>query len=268
MDEFVKNYYNIVQYNIFKYNNNFNKAKGLPIGTVRNWGGVNYKKFGINDWRKIGKQKKNVERGEEYNEKTFERYYDFHEKYYSKFREYVSELAEKYNGDAVVPPPKTKSGSYEKVNNDYDGDHTKLKDILRATLVVENSEKALNVYNDLRKNNKVHKAHFDFNNPAYQGANVVIEKDNRKMEIQINTPYNLALKDNDDFGNPAIKRNLEMLNDAGFEPGVGHKYYEILRSNEDNPEVYEQVKGDMAQYYSEGREFLTGSKFGKSIDFY
>ena len=250
MDINVKQYYQAIQNNIYKNVLNYIEKgrKGFPAGTIRVWKGKRYEKQVSSKWKYIGKQKEHA--------KSFDEYYNFHAEYQDKFKEYINNLSERYNADTVVAPPKNKKRSQEKIDNEYKGDYTKLKDILRSTLVVQNKEDARKIYDDIIESKTLVKNAFDFDNDGYQSANVVFELDGRNVEVQINTPYNLALKDNNDLGNPAIRRNIEILKDAGIKPGQGHKYYESLRNLKKDTQRYQNVYKEMIQYYTEGRKTL------------
>jgi ADP-ribose pyrophosphatase YjhB (NUDIX family) len=185
----------------------------------------------------------------------FDHFYDTMVSMHPTFDNLVRDLAKQMGGDPIVAPPKTYERSVEKLNKEYGGieNFAKLKDVLRATVVINDAKEIANKVDQLKAKykDKVIKAFVDFEGDGYQGANFVMEMDGTPVEIQFNTPINMALKDPYDFGHPLIQREMAAMKEQGIQPGMGHSFYEKLRVLDKNmPEKKEKLERAMKKYYA------------------
>jgi hypothetical protein len=190
--------------------------------------------------------------GLRYGSQNIEKFYEQSVKRISDLKD-ILESHKNENTDYILAPPKRMERIKEKIETDYSGDFRKIKDIIRSTIICKNVEECKKVYNKLNKEHKIIKAFFDFQSKTYQGANIVINLKGVPAEIQINTPVNIALKENIDH--PALKSTFEILKQSGIKPGMGHKYYEIWRKNTPDSPTALQVNQHMVRYYGQRELF-------------
>jgi hypothetical protein len=205
-------------------------------------------------------------------EESIEEFRENQVKIQDDYSNFINEIASEFDGVAIVAPPKSLDRLKEKVNEDYKGDFKKAKDILRSTIVVDRDkvqglmDSFAKRFNNKNKENFAVKAIADFENEGYQGGNFVVEFKGYAVELQVNTPVNIALKDGDAFlqEHPALKNTYQMLKDSGIEVGGGHKYYEKLRSKDTKKEDKPLIEKMMIEYYSKRLAFESEDKIKKS----
>lgn len=181
----------------------------------------------------------------------FENYYSKMAAKHADFSKLTHEIAAMVGGDPIVAPVKSKERSKAKVEKDYNGDFSRLKDVLRSTIVVKDpaqiKEKVATLFDT--HSDKIEKFFVDFDSTGYQGANVVMRMGGAPVEVQFNTPINLALKD-PASDNPLVQREIQALKEHGVAPGFGHKFYDQLRKLPSGSDDYKKVEDKMNKYYS------------------
>lgn len=194
---------------------------------------------------KLAKEKKDLLGGD------FENYYTKMIAKHAEFSKLVHDVAAMVGGQPIVAPVKSLERSRDKVENVYGGDFSQLRDILRSTIILPDArsceEKVLAVaaaYKD-----KVGRFYADFSSDGYQGANMHMDMGAAPVEIQFNTPINLALKD-DFIQHPMIEKERQTLKEHGIAPGFGHKFYEQLRSMSKNSEKHKRLEAISNKYWS------------------
>lgn len=148
----------------------------------------------------------------------------------------ATDFAKKYNGVAALAPLKKQDKVLFNIKNKYNGDMTKVTDIARNTIVVDNPGK---VFTELK--NK--KGYFSgkYVDPTkdplgYSGYNTKFKASNGHIaEIQINSPGMIYAKEPAESAIAQLGKKLyDKLNKQyGGIGGKGHKYYDkwaLLRS--------------------------------------
>lgn len=203
--------------------------------------------------------------GARYGSKNEDDFYNKQVNLHGKYKDFIEGFAEEVGAYALVSPPKGSKRLKEKIATDYNGDFSQVRDILRSTLIVDRDKLESTIGTILKKFDQANskffsfKAHVDFTSTSYQGANFVIEFEGFAVEIQVNTPVNLAMKDNSFRGHPALKNTYEILEEAGVEAGAGHAMYEKQRSSSNKEEKME-LENQMIEYYKNRYRFLLEDK--------
>ena len=153
---------------------------------------------------------------------------------FNQYKAFILGLAEMLSVDAIVAPVKKYDRCLEKVQNDYSGDWTQIKDILRSTVIVKDQNDIDNLINYLGDNFKIVKQFVNFGDTkdGYQGGNFVIVWEGFMVEIQFNTAINLAAKDGYMYRNALVDSACKQIERVGLVAGMGHKYYEVTRTVE------------------------------------
>ena len=120
-------------------------------------------------------------------------------KYQAGFGKAIKEIARVLGVEALVPPDlKGRERAEHKINSDYDGDATQIKDILRASLVNESLVQAEAALEALKHVFPVHSAKNSFGKDTadgYRDAKVVVWAGNVKAEIQVHLAGVIAAKE-------------------------------------------------------------------------
>ena len=159
-----------------------------------------------------------------------------------------------------VTPVNVKSTSriYEKARVDYNGDIAKVRDIVRNTFICEEGkqdellEKLQEQLNVVRI--KVQSAADD--PMGYSGILLNIRNNNGTFaEIQINSPQMIYAKETNAEGLLGKKLYNQIKKESGFESGLGHRYYEQLRSlsAQLDEEIKEEIITQSRAYYNKMR---------------
>ena len=153
------------------------------------------------------------------------------EKALPKMTAEINELADTFGARPMVGPVKKLDRSREKIVKDYGGDVSKLKDALRATLVVKSAADVSSLYAELGKRGAVQKVDMwamddqlstEPGDAGYRQAMAYIKVDGMLAEVQINTEPMLEAKN-----------------------GEGHKLYVKARSlpaGDEQNQLIEQMK--------------------------
>lgn len=118
------------------------------------------------------------------------------------FDKELERIAGQVNGKAVLPPLKGSDRATEKIVDDYAGDASKIKDILRATVEVRTVGEAQAALGQLRNSFDVQTSGFrNLLDPSvdpvdgYRDIKLNVKVNGVTAEIQINVPAVLAVKD-------------------------------------------------------------------------
>jgi hypothetical protein len=113
----------------------------------------------------------------------------------------LAEIAHQAFGRYIETPLKAIERAAEKVANDYRGDATRIKDILRSTIEVDSPTQAYAVIDQIRQNFKVLDneskntlAPETASSNGYRDAKIIVDLNGVKAEIQINLPEMVATK--------------------------------------------------------------------------
>jgi len=194
--------------------------------------------------------------------KTAGEYYGKTVKHFKEYSNAINNIASELGGVAIVAPPKKLERVQYKAKHEYGGDFKKVKDILRSTIVIGRS-KALELCDTIRKKYPCVKAYVNFSSEGYQGANFVFSFKGFPVELQVNTPVNMVLKQGHD-DNPALKNAYDMINSAGIPTGLGHKYYEKLRQAGLSEETNTIGTNLMNKYYNYRELFMLRDELTKA----
>ena len=112
----------------------------------------------------------------------------------------IEKLANKHGALSVITPLKNKDRAQEKANNLYEGDITRVDDILRASIIVTKNDKVATVFNDamtefdvIRAVNKcIEKQH---SSDGYFDARIYINLNGFTAELQIHSKSMQAAKE-------------------------------------------------------------------------
>lgn len=151
---------------------------------------------------------------------------------------------------------------YEKALLDYNGDVTKVKDIIRNTFIASSSKHSDIILQEIRKvfevyRIKVQEARKD---PlGYSGILLNIRlKNDTFAEIQINSATMIYGKDLDSKNIIGYDLFKEIKETSKLEPGLGHKYYEewrgLNRSNISELTRMKEIEKLSQEYYRELRK--------------
>lgn len=150
-------------------------------------------------------------------------FYDFTVEKYGRFNNFLTTYSQELKVVSIIPLPKSFSRYEEKVVNDYLGDFTKIKDVLRASFLFKTKEELLVFVN---QNNLEVVGVKNRLSRGYSDVCITFLFEGVKCELQLHLPYCLAAKD-----------KLELPELAGYNrklwilSGLGHKLYEFERSS-------------------------------------
>ena len=152
----------------------------------------------------------------------------FYDKASGKFSDFCQKIESL--GYEAISNLKTYESFSRKVASDYAGDFTRVKDIVRCTLVTENPSNLIEVlegeFKILEIKNTLHKE-------GYGDVKLIVSFAGITCEIQINTPRMLAAKSADMISlSESTKKEAEYLLSQGIQPALGHTFYDIERISE------------------------------------
>lgn len=144
----------------------------------------------------------------------------------------ADELAAQYGGKVAKAPIKSQERAIQKINGDYEGDPTKIKDLARNTIIVE-GDKVNTVAGELASRGAKVKVIDGASDPlGYSGVNSTVNtKAGIPAEIQVNSPEMIYAKESEPMarallGDDAYNAVAARTDVPG---GLGHKYYEEWR---------------------------------------
>jgi hypothetical protein len=172
--------------------------------------------------------------------------------------QHAEEVAKKFPRAAVVKAPlKSKERAKEKIQKEYQGDHEKIKDIARNTIICRPQDKEKVLTEVLKKypDAKVKVQNPEDNFMGYSGILLHVKaKNGHTSEMQINSPEMVYAKGPKEMVSAVLsKRQIATLHrKSGLECCQGHHYYEQVRAlvgEEGFTEHLKSVETASREYY-------------------
>lgn len=166
-------------------------------------------------------------------------------------------IAAKYNGSVAKAPIKSAQRALEKINNDYGGDATKIKDLARNTIIVDD-DKILSVTQELRDLGANVKVLDGSVNPmGYSGVNSsLMTRAGIVGEIQVNSPAMIYAKEPEALARVLLGNDTydNIATASGLPGGLGHAYYEQWRVLDADTPAAQAIAEQSKNYYNTMRE--------------
>ena len=162
-------------------------------------------------------------------------------------------IASKYNGSVAKAPVKSSERALEKINNEYFGDASKIKDLARNTIIV-NEQDIQKVASELsRAGAKTKFITADVDELGYSGVNTVIKTNTGiTAEVQVNSPQMIYAKESESVARSIlgdVKYN-EISQKTGVVGGQGHLFYEQWRTLNKSSQEARQIAEKSRSYYN------------------
>jgi hypothetical protein len=164
----------------------------------------------------------------------------------------AQKIADQTGGTVAKAPLKGRARALEKALNDYEGDASRINDLARNTIVVEQSQygKAVALLEEQASKIKTIDAATD--PMGYSGTNAVIKTQaGISAEIQVNTPEMIYAKES-----PAVAKAIlgeskyaELAGETGVPGGRGHELYEAWRSLPEGDPRAASLASESRAYY-------------------
>ena len=143
--------------------------------------------------------------------------------------------ADKYKGISTPANLKSEARILEKAKNDYNGDISRIKDTVRTTVIVPESQMG-NILKDLESDGRFTvKVQTPDKFMGYSGILTNIETKNGLVaEMQANTAKMIYAKEKESSARAILGDDIynKISKATGIEGGLGHKYYEEFRTLE------------------------------------
>ncbi|STQ91106.1 VENN motif pre-toxin domain-containing protein [Iodobacter fluviatilis] len=164
----------------------------------------------------------------------------------------ADKIAETFGGRVAKSPIKSKERAIYKIENDYFGDVSKIKDLARNTIIID-SDQISRVTSDLIKNG----ANVKIVNGAddllgYSGVNATVKtKSGIFAEIQVNSPEMIFAKEPEALARGLLGDRLydSISATSGVPGGLGHKFYERWRVLDQNSSEAKIIQKQSKAYY-------------------
>lgn len=164
----------------------------------------------------------------------------------------ADEVAAQFGGKVAKAPIKSMARALEKINSEYEGDATRIKDLARNTIIVE-SDQVHAVAAELGSRGANVKIIDGATDPlGYSGVNSTMQtRAGIPGEIQVNSPEMIYAKESE-----PLARGL--LGDETYDAvaaktdvpgGLGHKYYEEFRVMDKTDPDAKVIAGKSKAYY-------------------
>src|ERR1017187_219257 len=172
--------------------------------------------------------------------------------------ELAADVAKQHGGKVAEAPLKSRARAMQKIDNEYRGDVSRIKDLARNTIIVPAGKETAALESLMKANPNIKPANVKLTDPAsdplgYSGVIVTVPtKSGLPAEIQINTPEMIFAKEK-----PEVARNIlgqetyqRIASQPGLPPGgQGHLLYEEWRSlPADSPKAAEIETRSRAYY--------------------
>ncbi|MFL9872634.1 PAAR domain-containing protein [Paraburkholderia megapolitana] len=166
----------------------------------------------------------------------------------------AGQIADENGGRVVEAPIKSMARAQAKIDQDYEGDPTRIKDLVRNTIVVPDDQipAVTSQLQDAGASTKVISAETD--PMGYSGVNSTLKTSNGLTgEIQVNSPEMIYAK-----GPPEVAKSIlgedgfnDMQQKTGLPSGMGHDLYEQYRVLDDpnSPEA-QSLAQQSRDYYN------------------
>jgi len=166
-------------------------------------------------------------------------------------------LAAKYGGSVAKAPVKSAQRALEKINNDYGGDATQIKDLARNTIIVDDSRIA-SVADELRAlGAKVKVIDGATNELGYSGVNsTLMTRAGIVGEIQVNSPAMIYAKEPEALARSLLGSDTydAIAAQTSAPGGMGHELYEQWRVLDPDTPAASAIADQSKTYYNAVRE--------------
>lgn len=167
-------------------------------------------------------------------------------------------IAGKTGGRVAKAPLKGRDRALEKAMKDYDGDATRIKDLARNTIIVEDQNQYNNTVTLLKQQGASIKIHDAATHPlGYSGTNAFIKTEAGIYgEIQVNTPEMIYAKELPPVAKAILgeEKYAELTTKPGMPPaGRGHQLYEEWRSLPEGDPRRGLLEAESRAYHDEVR---------------
>lgn len=184
--------------------------------------------------------------------KNFDKIYKKSSAAKAEIDQVANDIAKEHGGKVAQAPIKSKERAIQKINADYGGDATRIKDLARNTIVVSEDKIAITASQLKSRGANIKVIDGNTDPLGYSGINSTIKtKNGMTAEIQVNSPAMIYAKESeknakiilgDDLYNTTAKK-------AGVPGGKGHKLYEDWRSLEDSNPAKQTIEKQSKEYY-------------------
>jgi uncharacterized protein YukE len=169
--------------------------------------------------------------------------------------EVAKQIANDLNGKVATAPLKKQEKVLFNIKNKYKGDTSRVSDIARNTIVVDNPSKA---FNKLQSNKNYVSGKFVNHNTnplGYSGYNTKLKASNGHIaEIQVNTPDMIYAKEPKSSAIKQLGEDLYNKLDKKYNGigGKGHKFYDewVDAWKKNNMGLIKNIESESKQYYS------------------
>ncbi|WP_339533364.1 PAAR domain-containing protein [Pseudomonas mucidolens] len=185
--------------------------------------------------------------------KTFEEVYAKAPAAKAEIDTIADEIAAQYGGKVAKAPIKSEARAREKIDNDYGGDATRIKDLARNTIIVESDQIGAVTAELGKRGANVKVIDGATNEMGYSGVNSTVQtRAGIPGEIQVNSPQMIYAKEPEPLARVLLGDDTYNAVAAKTEVpgGLGHKYYEDFRVlDKASPEA--QAIADKSKAYYE-----------------
>lgn len=163
-------------------------------------------------------------------------------------------IALKFPGaTATIGPVKSHARAMEKTKKENFGDPTKLKDIIRSTIVAKDPKQLQDIVTHMRSEKNLHRYKPQNTDLGYKGHLFNYHYPNGVIgEIQANLPHRIYSKESLVAAQSILGRNIysQLKKKTGMTGGQGHELYQAYRSATDPKKKLELMKKSK-EYYKE-----------------
>lgn len=163
-------------------------------------------------------------------------------------------IALKFPGaTATVGPVKTHARAMEKTIKENFGDPTKLKDIIRSTIVAKDPKQLQDIVTHMKSEKNIHRYKSQNTDLGYKGHLFNYHYPNGVIgEIQANLPHRIYAKEPQVVAQSILGRNIysQLKKKTEMEGGQGHELYQKHRSSA-NPKEKLNLSKKSKEYYKE-----------------
>jgi hypothetical protein len=171
----------------------------------------------------------------------------------------ATRVADRHGGKVAKAPLKSRERARQKIDNDYRGDPSKIKDLARNTIVVPRGEERAALDTLMRENPNIRPEHVKVvdaeSNPlGYSGINVSVPtQSGLPGEIQINSPEMIYAKEHPNNSKAILGDSAfsELASRPDLPPGgEGHAMYEEWRTLPEDSQHAQEVASRSREYYN------------------
>lgn len=155
---------------------------------------------------------------------------------------------------AVIGPTKKSSRVMQKTIHEYEGDPTKVKDVIRSTVIAKDAKQLEDVVAHMSKEKNFHRRKDQHTEEGYKGHIFNYNYPNGVVgEIQANVPHMIYAKEKEKDAKGILGSKLysQIQKKTGMQSGMGHHHYEKLRNPKSTPEMKVKAAEDSRHYYKE-----------------